>query len=385
MAIVDRRTGKNGKGSESRRRFIDRHAKALNRKLDKFLKDHDIKDIANSDSIPVKGDISDIDIHHPSRDRSGDEMVLPGNDRFSKGDDIPVPSGGKGKGKGPGGQGDSLGEDEFEFLLTKDEFRHVLFKGMGIPFFNKKSGGGETVDTSHKAGYTKVGIPGRLLIKKTYEQAISRNLATTEDPDAEIEIDDVDLRYRNIVIRQEPIKKAVMFCIMDVSGSMGEEEKNIAKRFFLLTYLFLTTAYKAVDIIFIRYHGEAEECDEDTFFNKREYGGTVTASALRLMQQIIQERYSSGTENIYMTLCSDGDDFEPRDADLEMKASMPFLNYAAYLQVSTTSYTSHGILLQILNSLSAKAEYKGKIGVAMAHTPEEVYPCLRSLFTSKGE
>src|SRR5690606_20358501 len=120
-------------------------------------------------------------------------------------------------------------------------------------------------------------------------------------------IDTFDLRYDNRIDRPKPTTQAVMFCVMDVSGSMGPEEKDMAKRFFMLLYLFLTRTYEKIQVVFISHHTEASEVDEETFFYSRETGGTVVSSALNLMSKIIQERFPTSEWNIYAAQASDGD------------------------------------------------------------------------------
>ena len=112
-------------------------------------------------------------------------------------------------------------------------------------------------------------------------------------------LDPIDLRYRNRVRMPVPTTKAVMFCLMDVSGSMDEARKDLAKRFFILLYLFLTRHYEKIELVFIRHHTQAQEVDEENFFHARETGGTVVSSALVLMDEIIRARYSPSEWNIY--------------------------------------------------------------------------------------
>ena len=104
-----------------------------------------------------------------------------------------------------------------------------------------------------------------------------------------------------------PRAKAVMFCLMDVSASMGEREKELAKRFFILLHLFLKRKYERVDIVFIRHTHEAAEVDEQEFFYGRETGGTVVSSALKEMMRDSRERYPVADWNIYCAQASDGD------------------------------------------------------------------------------
>jgi hypothetical protein len=108
-------------------------------------------------------------------------------------------------------------------------------------------------------------------------------------------IDTFDLRYQSFTKQPEPTSKAVMLCIMDVSGSMDQVRKNLAKRFFILLYLFLQRNYDKIDVVFIRHHTIAQEVDEQEFFYSRETGGTVVSSALNLAYEVVSERYDSDT------------------------------------------------------------------------------------------
>ncbi len=108
-------------------------------------------------------------------------------------------------------------------------------------------------------------------------------------------IDTFDLRFKNYDKRPLPSSKAVMFCLMDVSGSMDQATKDMAKRFYILLYLFLTRTYENVDVVYIRHHTQAKEVDEHEFFYSQETGGTIVSSALKLMDEVVRERYSDGT------------------------------------------------------------------------------------------
>ena len=122
-------------------------------------------------------------------------------------------------------------------------------------------------------------------------------------------LDTNDLRYNLHVKRPVPTSQAVMFCLMDVSGSMDQQIKDMAKRFYLLLYMFLKRHYERTDIVFIRHHTVAKEVDEQEFFYSRETGGTVVSSALRLMKEVIDARYSPNEWNIYGAQASDGDNW----------------------------------------------------------------------------
>src|SRR5262249_18758948 len=154
-------------------------------------------------------------------------------------------------------------------------------------------------------------------------------------------LDDVDLRYRNRITVPEPTARAVMFCLMDVSASMDEAKKDLAKRFFTLLYLFLTKKYEHVELVFVRHTDDAEEVDEQTFFHDTRSGGTVVLSALEMMVAIVRQRYSNGW-NIYGAQASDGDVF---GADAGKSRSfltehiLPLTRYFAYLETADEGTT----------------------------------------------
>jgi uncharacterized sporulation protein YeaH/YhbH (DUF444 family) len=136
-----------------------------------------------------------------------------------------------------------------------------------------------------------------------------------------------------------PVARAVMFCLMDVSGSMDENKKDLAKRFFTLLYLFLMRKYEHVDLVFIRHTDNAEEVDEDTFFHDPKSGGTVVLSALELMREVIEKRYSPATWNIYAAQASDGDSFgadAARSARYLSEHLLPASRYFAYIEIHDT-------------------------------------------------
>ena len=153
-------------------------------------------------------------------------------------------------------------------------------------------------------------------------------------------MEEVDLKYNNFETYPVPTTCAVMFCIMDISGSMGEKEKDISKRFFMLLYMFLTKQYQKIEIVFIRHHTEAKEVTEEEFFNSRESGGTMVHPALKLMDKIIKERYDQNW-NIYAAQASDGDVWNKTDADDCYKIlNTELLNkiqYMVYIEVCRTS------------------------------------------------
>jgi uncharacterized sporulation protein YeaH/YhbH (DUF444 family) len=190
-------------------------------------------------------------------------------------------------------------------------------------------------------------------------------------------IDPIDLRYSNRIKVPKPSTSAVMFCIMDVSGSMDESRKDTAKRFFILLYLFLKRAYEKIDVVFIRHHTAAAEVDENDFFHSRESGGTVVSSALHLLNKVISERYSSGDWNSYVAQASDGDNWDNDSVlcrQILTNAIMPRVQYYTYVEITD------GPPQNLWEQYSEVATSHANFAMQKIVTPADIYPVFRELF-----
>ncbi|MGO4526436.1 YeaH/YhbH family protein [Microvirga sp. 2MCAF35] len=422
MYIIDRRLNPGGKSLANRQRFLRRAKAQIQRAVRQTAGDRDITDLERGGevSIPAEG------VREPSFRRSGEggvhDHILPGNKRFVEGDTIERPPGGGG---GAAGGDSGEGEDDFRFVLTRDEFLDLFLDDLELPDLAKRRVA--TVETQglRRAGYTVTGSPVNLALLRSMRNALSRRIAMRrpksedllrlQEEIARIEeqegpserltalreeleqlqlrtkrfpyIDPIDLRYRRFEPVSKPVAQAVMFCLMDVSGSMTEHMKDLAKRFYMLLYIFLTRRYKHVEIVFIRHTHEAKEVDEETFFNSPETGGTVVSSALREMQRIVEERYSPDAWNIYAAQASDGDN-SPNDgatsATLLRNVILPVCQYYAYLEVGSdsdrmqTGFINHKTSLwQTYESL---LEQGANLAMRKVNHRREIYPVFRELF-----
>jgi len=376
-SIVDRRNNPKGKSSDNRQRLLKRVEGQIKKALPDIVKKTNVKDLTSSGKgvkIPIKG----INEPHFSYDaESGDKKhVHPGNKEYTKGDKIKKPDQGGGKGKGRKGSNDpTVSEDDFTITISRDEFLDYFFADLELPDLVKKHLNSIVDFKQKRAGFTNKGNPSRLNITKSYKNSMSRRMAMSiffkkklEEAKKKLENDkltaaeieaineeiqkltnmmnsvsfmeEIDLQYNNFEKVAVPTTSAVMFCVMDVSGSMGEKEKDIAKRFFMLLYLFLTKQYENVEIVFIRHHTEAKEVNEEEFFNSRESGGTVVLPALELMRNIIRERYSKDW-NIYAAQASDGDVWDRIDAiecgSILSKDILDMTQYMIYIEICRPS------------------------------------------------
>ena len=198
------------------------------------------------------------------------------------------------------------------------------------------------------------------------------------------------MRYRRFEAHPKPVAQAVMFCLMDVSGSMTEHMKDLAKRFYVLLYIFLKRRYKNVEVVFIRHTHQASEVDEDTFFNSPETGGTVVSTALEEMQRVIDERYSPDNWNIYAAQASDGDNTasdNDKTAALLTTVILPACQYYAYLEVGRDSeHFPPGFIRRdsdLWQTYSTIIRSGAPMAMRKVGHRRDIYPVFRELFAKK--
>ena len=222
----------------------------------------------------------------------------------------------------PGEPGSDPGEDIYETEITMEELIDLLFEDLNLPDMERKRFHILQSERLIKTkGYRIKGIRPRLSKKKSLVQKIKRKQGLErhnegeDEPTNEVTFHERDLRYRHKVITPKVFSNAVVFCIMDTSGSMDTTKKYLARSFYFLLYRFLKTRYQNVEIVFVSHHTEAKEVTEDEFFHKGESGGTMISSGYKKVLQIIEERYNPALWNIYAFHCSDGDNFSNDNAD----------------------------------------------------------------------
>lgn len=378
MTIIDRRAPKSHKNAENRKKFIDRHKESIKRAVKESIQGKNITDVDKDIDISIP-DIKEHSVDY-DKDSGNRERVISGNNEYLKGDQIPKPEDegyGQGSGKGEGG------EDEFTFTLTKEEFYELYFEDMDLPEFVKESKIDTTDYQIKRAGYIREGLPCRLDVKKTMEMALARKISSTSENTPFI--DDVDLRFRHYKPVPVPMRQAVIFFLMDVSASMGDHHKMLSKKFFIFLYLFITKNYEKVQVRFIRYHSEASDVDEQTFFYSQETGGTCVVDALMLTKSIIEAEYNLANWNIYIAHTSDGDfgwgEKESLPALIAPLLSM--VQYYAYLQVMTGDEAGYKQYMYTLADTFKEFEDNKKCNQALAIHPDDIFPVLHNLFKKR--
>jgi uncharacterized sporulation protein YeaH/YhbH (DUF444 family) len=414
--IIDRRQQGRQKSAVNRQRFLKRFRKHIREAVADAVNKRSITDMDRGEEISIpRKDISEPVFRHGKG--GAHHRVLPGNKEFVRGDRIQRPSGGAG---GGGGAASNQGEgmDDFVFELNQQEFLDFMFEDLELPNLVRK----QLKDTDSyklvKGGYVREGIPARLNVLQSLRGAKARRIALAgairreiksieealsdfpESDDSEEHrelilkldraqrrlnhipfLDDFDLRYNNLIQQPTPTTSAVMFCLMDVSGSMTQDIKDLAKRFFVLLHLFLQRHYEKIEVVFIRHHTKADEVDEEEFFYSRETGGTVVSSALELMQRIAQERYPTDSWNIYAAQASDGENWQddsPKCRDLLVKSLMPLVQYFAYVEISSGKDRD---LWQTYAEIPE--HFPERFAMRRVAEPSDIYPVFRDLFERK--
>jgi len=431
--LVDRRLNPKGKSLGNRQRFMRRARAQIKEAVNKAIQNRGITDPTAGEkiSIPSKG-IREPRFRHAT-DKGKRDRLLPGNKDFVPGDLISKPQGG-GAGKSKKASDSGEGEDDFTFSLTAEEFLSLFFEDLELPDLVKTSLKEVISFKPLRAGFSTSGTTTNINVVRTMCNSFGRRLALKRPKQSDIErsekaikdlqndgsaltydqqrrllklqaeleelerrkrlvpfIDPIDIRYNRFEQMPQPKTKAVMFCLMDVSGSMGAREKDLAKRFFLLLHLFLKQRYKQIEVVFIRHTHHAQEVDEDTFFYSRESGGTVVSTALVEMLKVIGERYPAGEWNIYAAQASDGDnigDDTARCTTMLHDEVLPLCQYYAYVEI-----LDERELQLFQNTQNGKALWRGyrdlsdvcpNFAMKRIALASDIYPVFRELFAKPG-
>ena len=414
--LIDRRLNAKNKSTVNRQRFLRRYRKHIKKAVADAVNNRSITDIENSEKITIpKGDIQEPIFSHGKGGKRS--IIHPGNKEFVKGDKIKRSEGGGGTGSGGQASDSGEGMDEFVFQITQDEFLDFMFDDLELPNLVKRQLAGSDSFKYKRAGFSTVGTPNQINIVRSLRAANARRIALgsgskkklalleeelealKNEPNVDLDkvkaleqriellktkikripfLDTFDIRYNLNTKEPLPSSKAVMFCIMDVSGSMNQATKDMAKRFFILLYLFLQRNYDHTEVVFIRHHTSAKEVDEQEFFYSRETGGTIVSSALKLMKEIIDDRFPTSEWNIYSAQASDGDNWNDDSDicfDLLVNDIMPLLQHYAYIEITPRE---HQALWHQYEQVLA--QYEDTFAMQQIVEPKDIYPVFRELF-----
>ncbi|EOC5343245.1 YeaH/YhbH family protein [Vibrio vulnificus] len=415
--FIDRRLNGKNKSAVNRQRFMRRYKEQIKESVADAVNRRSITNTETGEDVAIPHKDIKEPLFHQGKGGLR-ERVHPGNDQFITGDKIERPKGGQGGGGAGDGDAsaDGEGQDDFVFQISKDEYLDLLFEDLALPNLKKNQVNKITEWKKHRAGYQTAGMPSNISIVRSLEQSLARRTAMSagkkrllhelelelerienQEPAQKLEemklkqeiaelrkaiesvpfIDTFDLRFKNYERKPVPSSQAVMFCLMDVSGSMDQATKDIAKRFYVLLYLFLNRTYENVEVVFIRHHTQAKEVDEHEFFYSQETGGTIVSSALKLMDEIVKARYPVGEWNVYAAQASDGDnwaDDSPRCKELLTNKLLPNCQYYAYIEITRRSHQT------LWHEYEKLAESFDNFAMKNIRSVEDIFPVFRELF-----
>ncbi len=426
--FIDRRLNPKGKSLANRQRFLRRARQQIRDAVQKSLKDSAVADIGKERKIKVSTQGTKEPRFRLDPKTAGErDFVLPGNKEFLPGDEIKKPQGGAG-GSGKQASDSGEGDDDFEFVMNEEEVLDIFFEDLELPNLVRTTLKETQSKQWKRAGITTSGSPSQINLVRTMRNAQGRRLALrrpslrevemmeteladlerepgTEEARAKISalkekiayaiarrkwvgfIDPVDVRFNSYTEQPVPTSQAVMFCLMDVSGSMGEREKDLAKRFYMLLHLFLRRRYEKVDIVFIRHTHDAQEVDEQEFFYSRQSGGTIVSTALDKMLEIQRERYTTSDWNIYAAQASDGytqSGDARRCVEMLNEDVMPLCQYYAYIEIlderEMEVFASEDSGAELWRAYRTVAAEWANFATKRISKPADIFPVFRELF-----
>jgi uncharacterized protein len=427
VQIIDRRLNQKNKSTVNRQRFIRRYRTQIKKAIAEKVSKRSITDIDKGENISIPSkDITEPTFRHG--EGGVKEKIYPGNKEFTQGDKIkrPPPQG-EASGRRASDKGE--GEDEFSFQISNEEYMDILFEDLELPNLKKNMLKKIINYKSIRSGFNTNGTPTNIDIVRSLKGSLARRIAIQsplkrrlkkikqeldivnsqledelndekytflskrknhliEDIES-IEnrikripyIDTFDLRYKNFTQLPQPTTNAVMFCIMDVSGSMDQKTKEMAKRFFILLYLFLKRTYKDVEVVYIRHHTQASEVNEEEFFYSKETGGTIVSSALELMNDIINDRYNPTDWNIYGAQASDGDNWNNDSLTCHKLLDshlLPIVRYFTYVEITDREPQN------LWHEYQRLVEKHSNFALQNIKQQSDIYPVFRDFFKKQS-
>lgn len=384
--VIDRRKIARRRSSGNKQRFLKRIRSVIKNNAITIV-GKNVGDLNSENTINVSRDTIEEPRFIYDKSLFYGPVILSGNYKYVRGDEFEILKDRTENGIGQGeSAGHGSGEDDFSINISRDEFLDYFFEDLELPNLEEKQRAEIIEIIPTHAGFTSVGSPSRLSVVRSMSQSKLRRIALkgkwkklikqTEEEIAQIKnkkqelskddelrilelekkvtgyikkiksvpfLDTIDLRYRVNDYKPKKKSKAVIFFIMDNSGSMGEKEKTISRKFFTLFYVFVHRKYENPDIVYISHTDTAHEVDEYTFFTTRESGGTEVSTALKLTDEIISKRYNPAETNIYICQTSDGDNYQDDNQhciDIIKNKLSPKIQHFSYLEIRNNQYIS---------------------------------------------
>ena len=312
----------------------------------------------------------------------------PGIDKIKRGQQIGEA---RKKEKAPGDKaGQEKGEEYYDVEITLDELASYLFDSLELPDLEKKTLKKIMSEKFKRHGYRNEGIRPRLDKKQTLVRKIKRKKSAirlgTHDPESDerFTFHDNDLRYRHIKKTVKEASSAVVIFMMDISGSMTNDKKYLARSFFFLLYQFIRHRYENVEIVFLAHDISAYEVNEDQFFNRGNSGGTMVSPAVEAAREIVNKRYHPNSWNVYLFHCSDGDNW-PSDMPKAVRSSESMKELCQLYGYCEIKPSGQSIFSSADSNLSTSYSHlvDDKFKIAHIKTKEDIWPSFKSFFGGK--
>jgi len=290
-----------------------------------------------------------------------------------------------GQGRGEGAQGSGGNEEggvSFVMEFKVDDILDWLWEELQLPNLKPREGSQVEIEDYIREGWDKKGARSRLDRRRTIKQAVKRRAVQGESA---VPITNDDLRFRQLVKRQQPTTNAVVFFLLDVSSSMDDHCRKLAKTFFFWALQGIRRQFVRVETVFIAHTIEAWEFQEEEFFKVHGEGGTQSSSALQKAIEIASERYDPSRYNSYLFYASDGDNFmeDRHRARAALEALAPRMNFLGYAEVSGRHHqrlnTEVGVLFRRLQEQGAPC------GSYAISNEADIWPAIKAFFTQQAE
>ena len=442
--LIDRRKAGHGKSMPNREKLIRRIKTYIKQAIPQNVGQGGVTGQNSSIASPVRVASNALEEPWFAYSRGGETThVLIGNREYERGDEIDFPSSdGKGSGAGQGGSG----EDDFVVNVARSEFLELFFEDCELPNLTNEKYTDKLDNTQQPSGFSTNGTPAQLSVIRTYKQSLGRRKALMapyqeekeelEEELAELEVhlaelesggtssrsgidakivkrmteitqrleelsvkfnfldnfDKSDLRYRKKEAKPLKTVDAVLIMVMDISGSMDEDRKTIARRWFALLYAFIKRRYANTELVFIAHTDEPFEMSEDDFFSTRMNGGTMVSPALKMVNDIIHERYDPNETNIYVSHASDGDNWGNDNQAVVAEMTGPGylcnkIQMFSYAEVGKKYHHSYNDendgdtnLWQAYDLARDNADDSKKVIMSIIETADDCYPVFKKVF-----
>lgn len=392
MAVFRENSGSGDRSAGDRKRHRELVEESIKKNIGGVIADESIIDVSKEKKVKIPIRSKNEPQFRYGKNQKGTGS---GDGNQKRGDKIGE-DGQKG-GSGNQGAGDQEGEVIIEIEVTMEQLINYLFDDLKLPDLDRRKLSDIDSVSFRKLGYQTHGIPPRLAKRRSVIENIKREQAeargTEEEEDIErcntgeesedLPFKEDDLRYSRMRTENKKNYNAVVFCIMDVSGSMDQTKKYLARSFYFLLYQFLKLKYATVKIVFIAHTTTAKEVTEDEFFHRGESGGTKISSGYEKTLEIIQTRFTPSNWNIYAFHCSDGDNWDA-DNDRAVKLANELCevcNMFGYVEIPLDYYGYSATTIR--NRLSRDVRKKN-FHLIEIKKKEDVYPGLKKLLVEEG-